>query len=486
MWIYAFLISTILIGGCKPKENEKTIVETRWQPIPTQPPVTPPPPTPPAQDSFIDFANFEQEIIDDLNSIVEPERVFTRYIWNPRYNEDLEDKVNDQVRDGVNLGINMLSSERDLTRTFPVGRTKSILRIDMRDYNMTREEWTLIEENLDLPVQSQTIRGQTIRFLTQARVPWVYAGDLFNTSFNKTVRTPYGPVGLYYILVDQPGVNDLDDFFAGIGVDPVQEFQDLEAKCVGFTRSKIALQKNRLICAYETDDGNLYITYDTDQGGDNLFQNPFPLESEANKIFAHDASEHIYSLPNSLFGWRLNTSGGNEEAETEAPITVVIDTEASGLGLDPTIRLLSCSRCHIEIINAQDQIGPHVATSTGFDADDKLDAINIFREDAFQAAVRRDTAKFKDALNELGISGDRDPLNWYVTDPIRLEQDVTQIAALFFLKPGEFSLRLRASPNAAIEVGNLLNAGGSIGLDQLAQSFNTIVNDLNLFKDRDQ
>ena len=484
--MYLFVLMFALVFGCKPKENETTIVETRWQPVPTQPPVQPPPPLPPPSDNFLDLANFEQEIIDDLNSIVEPERVFTRYIWNPRFNEGRTDAENRQVVDGVNLGINSLSSERDLTRVFPVGRSQSILRIDLRDYDMTREEWQLIEENLDLPVQSQTIRGQTIQFLSQARVPWVYAGDFFNTAFNKEVQTNYGTVGLYYLVVDQPGVNDLDDFFEGIGTDVAGEFQDLEAKCVGFTRSKIALQKNRLICAYESNDGNVYSTYDTDQGGDNLFENPFPFEAGSARVFDHDAQEHIYSLPNGLFGWRLNGANGRAAAETEAPITIVIDTEAGALVLDPTIRRLSCSRCHMEIINAQDQIGSHIASSSGFDADDKLLAQNFFREDAFQAAVRRDSERFRASLASLGIDPGRDPLNWYVTDPLRLEQDIEQIAALFFLKPGEFGLLLRSSPRASVEVGNLLNDGGTVGLDQLSNSFDTIIEDLNLFKDRDQ
>lgn len=484
MWFFV-LIATLFFG-CKPKENEKTVIETRWQPVPTQPPVQPPPPLPPPQDEFIDLSNFEQDIIDDLNSIVEPERVFTRYIWNPRFNEGVDEQINSSVRDGVNLGINMLSSERDLSKVFPVGDSQNILRIDLRDYNLTKAEWRVVEDSLDLPVQSQTIRGQTIAFLTQARVPWVYAGDFFNTAFNKDTETRLGRVGIYYLLVDQPGVNNLDNFFAGLGVNVQQEFDDLEAKCVGFTRSKIALQKNRLICSYEIDDGNLYGTFDTDIGGDNLFENPFPLESGSERVFQHDASEWIYSLPNGLLGWRLNANIGNGEAETEAPITVVIDTEASSIGLDPTIRLLSCSRCHIEIINAQDQLGPHIASSAGFNADDKLDAINIFREDAFQAAVRRDTNRLQEGFAELGFAPDRDPLNWAVTDPIRLEQDIEQIAAIFFLKPGEFALKLRASPNASIEVGNLLNSGGTVGLDQLSNSFATIIQDLNLFKDRDQ
>jgi hypothetical protein len=479
------LMIAALALGCQAPEK-KTIVETRWKPIPTELPQAPPDPLPPVDPKFLDFDNFEQEIIDDLNAIVEPERIFTRYIWNPRFNEGLDATQNSQIRDGVNLGINSISSEKDITTVHQVGRSGNIFRIDMRDYNLTREEWTLIEESLDLPVQSQTIRGQTIQFLAQARVAWVYAGDFFNTAFTKTVNTSIGPLGLYYLLVDQPGADDINKFFAGIGVNPAAEFRDLEAKCVGFTRAKIALQKNRLICSFDTTDGNVYSTYDTDAGGDNLFENPFPVEANLAKTFKNDAQEHIYSLPNGLFGYRLNGAAAKKRAENEAPITVVIDTEASGIGLDPTIRLLSCSRCHIEIVNAPDQIGPHIQSSTGFNAKAKLDALNIFRQDAFQAAVRRDSARFKAALAEMSIAPSRDPLNWAVTDPHRLEQDVTQIAALFFLEPGEFALRLRAAPDASVQVGSLLNDGGTIGLDQLATSFNVVINDLNLFKDRDQ
>ena len=583
---YIFLIlSLALLPNCGQKKKEK-IIE-----VPFEIPAKTPPPLPPEDPTFLTFDRFEQEIIDDLQSLPESQRLETTYIWNNRFNEPedfvaqaLTLKLESQgfgdtfqeyvptieetredcskfvetlqesnwggtlellieatqekcrslreveligdtfaenegiefdkavsfrlhadqiiseinlmanalrksemkaIRDGINFAINSLSVERELVQVTPIGSTGQLYRVDLDSYGITRVKWNAITERLTNAVFSNTIRGQTIRALTQLKTPWVYAGDVFLTAHNSP--------GLYYYLVEQPGQRSLADFFDGIGLDLQDEFDDLEAVCGGGTESQIALQKNRLICVADADEGSVWTTYDTDSipnFGDNLNEDPFPEEARSRKIFRHDAQEHLYFGVNGLLYKRLNSAavqGQGGAAEDIAPADIVLNRQAATKGLSGQIDLVSCSLCHFAgVIPFRDQIGNHIARTPSFSADDKLRGQNIFRAEKMTVQLRKDNNRLRSSLADLGVSQfEQDPLNNAITDPHRLEQSIEQVAATFFLKPDEFTGRLQGSTNASTQLGNLLS-GGSVGLDVRNSSFQVVIDDLNLFRDRDQ
>jgi hypothetical protein len=444
-------------------------------PVPTQPP----PPLPPGQPGFLDFDRFEQEIIDDLTSLPETQRERVIYVWNNRFNEGVSQNELQSTTDGINFGINSLSTERLLTRSTQIGSTDQIHRIDTSDFGLDRYKWGAISERLQLGVFSNTIRGQQIRALTQRATPWVYASDLFLTSFTSP--------GLYYYLVGQQGQESLGQFLDQIGVNLQDDFDALEALCAGYTNSQIALQKNRLVCGTESDDGFLFSTYDTDSvanDGDNLNENPFPFEARSDRTYVHDAQEHIYTCRNGLQCFRLNAAGLGA-AEDFAPDDVVLNRQAAAKGLSGTIDLMSCSLCHFAgIIPVEDELGNHISRTSAFDPNDKLRGLNIFRQDGLDVKIRRSNEIFRAALAELGIGQfERDPLNNSVTDPLRLEQNIQQIAAYFFLTPDEFRERLLGTDDAILKVGNLLT-GGSIKLEK--DDFDLLIQEMNLFIDSDQ
>lgn len=459
--------------SCKEKTKEK-IIEKPF-PVPTEPP----PPLPPAAPNFLGYDRFEQELIDDLTSLPEANRGRVIYIWNQRFNEGVGSRQNRDIEDGINFGINSLSTERLLTRATPIGASNQVYRIDTQDYGLDRYKWGAIEERLQLAVFSNTIRGAQIRALTQRATPWVYASDLFLTSFTSP--------GLYYYLIGQPGQDNLAIFLNEIGVNLQDDFDALEALCAGYTNSQIALQKNRLVCGTDSDEGFLFSTYDIDSvrnDGDNLNENPFPVEANSQRTYVHDAQEHLYTARNGLMFYRLNGAGVGA-AEDFAPADIVLNRQAAAKGLSGTIDLMACSLCHFAgIIPVEDELGAHIARTSAFDSGDKLRGLNIFRQDGLDVKIRRSNEIFRAALAELGIGQfEVDPLNNAVTDPLRLEQNVEQIAAYFFLSANEFKERLRASDNAVLKVGNLLT-GGSIKLEK--DDFDLIIEELNLFIDSDQ
>jgi len=470
------IILTCLLAlgvSCKQKTKE-TIVE---KPFPV--PVQPAPPLPPAAPGFLGFDRFEQELIDDLTSLPEATRGRVVYVWNNQFNEGVGPAQLKKVEDGINFGINSLSTERLLARVTPIGTTNQIYRVDTQDYGLDRYKWGAITERLTLPVFSNTIRGSQIRALTQRATPWVYAADLFLTSFTSP--------GLYYYLIDQPGQDAVAQFLNEIGVNLQDDFDALEAVCGGYTNSQIALQKNRLVCGTDSVDGFLFSTYDTDSirnEGDNLNETPFVVEARSGRTFIHNAQEHLYTSNSGLLQYRLNAAGVGE-AQDAAPADVVLNRQAAAKGLSAVIDLMACSLCHFSgIIPVEDEMRNHIANTSAFNANDKLRGENIFRQDGLDVKIRRANAIHRAALTEIGISQfESDPLNNAVVDPLRLEQNVAQIAGYFWLNEEEFKKCLRSSDEAVLKVGNLLT-GGSVRLE--SDDFQLIIEECNLFIDRDQ
>ena len=488
------LVALVLVSGlhgCHEKTRE-IIRETEWLPIPIEKPSKPPPPLPPRIDKFIGIPWFEQEQVADVESLPEVDRVFIRWIWNNRFNEQVSDAELGAARDGVALGVNSVSGERRKVIPQRIGSTKQIYRIDIRDYGWTRKQWVRIENELAIPVQSGTTRGRTLAFHTQTAVPWVYAPDFFKTIFNGIPNPKYpGKPGLYYDLLNQPGVNSLAEFHDGIGINFQEQFDNQDAVCEGDFPSDIALGKKRLVCSTEVTDGLLYGTYDIDKGGDSLLLNPFPKEARSERTFIHAAQEWIYPLSNQCHGYRLNATadqGGAGEAQGEAPVTVVINRRAASLGLSPIIDLLACSGCHNRIKAFKGKLGAHIASAAAdFDQDDKRRGEIFIDNVTMEARISRGTTDFNSfCLEGLGITpSDIDPIN-RITDPYRLDQNIKQIAAYFFLPTGRFGQLLSASGDAGAQLGTLLTAGGVIGFDDFTKAFPDVLIGLNLFIDKDQ
>ena len=482
MLIVILLLSLI---GCN-QNNREVLIEDRV--IPSSPVNVPPPLDVPDNPENIGLEIQEDQILLDLNTLSDNDRLNARYLIGCNYYNEGLTNLND-IEAGVNVGINSISTESRLERVAPIGVGGCTYRIDLDSFGLTRGEWQKIESSLLLDFVTESVRGQQIQFLTQSIKPYVFASDFFTTTTQADALTVRN--NLYYNLVEQP--LELADFFASIGVNVQQEFDDENVVVSGFSASQIALQKTRSVQALESDDGFVVTTYDSALSSqDSHFLNPFPLEAalakgskRSNKVFKFNAQEHIYTLPNGMMGFRLNGASG--AAEVLAPNDVVINLNATAEGLDPTIFIGSCANCHSTLnpmLQFTDQLANHILNQGAFDAQEKELADVFFNQTAMEGRLRRVTSEYQDSLNKLGAAepGDQDSLGKNIINPFRKEMDASQVAGYVMMPLGVFIQRLGGSNDSSQIFGNLLS-GGTVSLGVLSANFDQLVEDLGAYKD---
>ena len=477
------IIITLLgiLGGCYDEAKVYPV-----QPIIYPQPSNPiPPMKPPARPGFVGLDLIEDTILLDLQTLdSDQDRLNARYVLGcDQYNMGLD---LDSLKQGVDLGFNRISDEVNLEPVQPIGKDNCIYRIDLDSYTITRNEWRNIERNTAFNFVTQTVRGQNIQFLTQARKPYLWAFELCTIYECDEVTDQDGRV--YYDIVDQDV--DTNKFLLQQGIILQDEVNNEDAIYSGFSQSQIALGKTRLIVALESNNGTCFGTYDTVLGGDDLFENPFTLELaqagnifQSNKIFRHDAQEWICSLNNRLFGlWRLNNA--NDIAEVEAPTNVVIDVEARKV--DAAIRVGSCHKCHFRqvAIPFKDQIAQHLSVNSAFDESEKLLGSIFFNYNKMSAVIDDINRRNDQALAELGIdnSVSVDPLTDRVFSPYRNEMNIDQVASLVLMTTEEFRRKLQGANISSQRLGNLVN-GGTVSLAVLSENYNTLTLELRAFED---
>ena len=482
MLIVILLLSLI---GCN-QNNREVLIEDRV--IPSSPVNVQPPLDVPDNPENIGLEIQEDQILLDLNTLSDNDRLNARYLIGCNYYNEGLTNLND-IEAGVNVGINSISTESRLERVAPIGVGGCTYRIDLDSFGLTRGEWQKIESSLLLDFVTESVRGQQIQFLTQSIKPYVFASDFFTTTTQADALTVRN--NLYYNLVEQP--LELADFFASIGVNVQQEFDDENVVVSGFSASQIALQKTRSVQALESDDGFVVTTYDSALSSqDSHFLNPFPLEAalakgskRSNKVFKFNAQEHIYTLPNGMMGFRLNGASG--AAEVLAPNDVVINLNATAEGLDPTIFIGSCANCHSTLnpmLQFTDQLANHILNQGAFDAQEKELADVFFNQTVMEGRLRRVTSEYQDSLNKLGAAepGDQDSLGKNIINPFRKEMDASQVAGYVMMPLGVFIQRLGGSNDSSQIFGNLLS-GGTVSLGVLSANFDQLVEDLGAYKD---
>lgn len=480
------LLAVALLVGCGPNNGGQKVYESDRPapPVPSQPIPVPPPQLPDVKPNFVSLQTAGDMMLVDLGTLNDQERQNTRYmVACNEYNAG--DKNMDKYIGATNKFVNSISTETRLSPVVPIGIAQCIFRIDLRDYGITPAEWTQLENLLLIDFIDESIRGQQIRFLTGTNKPYVFVSDAAITSLNADALTQNG---LYYELIEQPF--ELVDFFTSLGVNEQQEFDDEEATLAAFSRSQIALGKTRMVQALESDDGYVITSFDSDLNDqDNHFENPFPITAanaqgvqRSQNVFAVNAQEHIYHLKNGMLGFRLNGAAGT--LELEAPNSVVLNYDASGQSLDPTIYIGSCYACHsgTPMIPFTDQLGAHIENS-GFDALEKDLGRVFFNATKMDARLQETNRIYRDALDLVGAPETSDSIHQNLIYNLRREQTADQVAGLLMMPEDVFLNRLRGSQISSQIFGNLLNRGGSVGLADLNANFGQLVLDVGAYKD---
>lgn len=476
----------IPLGCQKPAKTKTVTVEV---PIP-QLPIENPPPVEPGKPGFLRFDEVEQFIDRDIKTLNATERLDARYLLACNFYNQGTQELEDHLA-GVNKGLNMISTERLITKADVIDDAGCIWRINLDEIGMTNEEWQRVERANVLPFISESVRGRTIRALTQTNQPMVYASSFFLTVMQADQVSISNQI--YYDLTEQP-LNDRE-FLQKIGIDLQREFNKEEPACAGGGRSQIALSKPRLICILDTtQDGFLLVTFDVSLAkNDSILVNPFLAEMAnipgfaTNKIFKFVASEWIFSMPNGLLtGYRLSNAGGT--AEVIAPTNIVIDIEQAGVGLPPDITLGACSNCHHQegAIFFKDDVFNQVLSNGNFNGPEKELAQAFYRTDKFQAKRTVANQIHTNALSEIGVSTlKEDPLVGNIIQPLRGELTVEDIAGYLFLDVNEFKTRLNGTNLSKVIFGSVLD-GGVVPLQDFVKGFPILQQELLLFRDQNQ
>lgn len=478
MFKYFVCLIVVMFGlACEPETKTKYVeVEVPVFPEPPEPP----PPLPPPQSGFLGFAWFEDAMLNYAQSVSTQDAENLFFLVGCDQKNISEEMAN--FKKGVDKGINSLSTERTLVKTAGVGGTGCIWAFDQRDVDIANAELELVTDRALFTVISETVRGETLQFLLQKQVTWSFADDFFLTAFEGDTLTDFAG-DTYRTIVDQ-ALLDVD-FEAAEGVDTFQDFEDEEAYAGSITNSPIAFN-SRFFWHIEGDNGWMHRAHDASlRQPDSTLTNPFNVEMQAllftDKIFAFVAKETLYKLLNGMLGVRLSDAAGN--GLSAAPADVVTDVVGGQNGLEPVIRLASCFSCHNSGLQGYvDELGPHIARTSSFNNDEKLLGLVFFNDANNQQAFEESDAAYARALGQLDIvPDDPDPISRMIT-PVRQPYGVSKGSAKFFLTPGEYQECLDGADVAQANLGAHLE-GRSVTLQVMADNFQNVIDECNLFRD---
>jgi len=476
--IYTVVLGLMLLDACGKTE---TVIRDGTLPLPEPPQSRPEDPIPDVKNpggATIENDELEQYALNDALSLNSADALNTVYLSGANF-VNFNDDVQSAMK-GTTLGLNLLSNRSFIESMRPVDPSKSIWAVDLRDFFGSKglTNWRLIEDNAVVKIVSQTVRFKNLQFITQKRIPIMHAQIFMETAMTAKI---------YYLLKDVP--QNENDFWALQGIDRQRDFdqRDREIFLAGFQDSLIAPDHNRMVRRMDGNNGTCWNTYDVDALNvvpeNNYFLFPFVPEARSKRSLKHAAGEILCRQQNGLFVMALY-NGAGVRADV-APTTVVVNTRTAALGLDPSIAIRDCTGCHTQfVLPVRDEMGQNIK-DRNFDASDKILGQLFFKPQAqIDSIIAEDNSEHASALLRMGIQsgGNKDPLNVGLIDKLRDGMDAKELAAFLYLPEAEFIQRLQASPQAGQEVGALLR-GGTIGFIGLQASIQTIINDLNLFRD---
>ena len=478
----------IMLGFVLPACTNKKTTEIGPEPIPPPLPPGTIPDVPPAAkdrgDGFTRFDVFETQILADLVSIPEQERLDSRYLILCDRSNESDPLMQDHIAASHKI-INQLSVRRRKVNTVGIGNDDCIRRIDLTDYGITRQQWRLIEDGDEFQLESNTERGLLIKQLTQARRPWMHLSNFALISYSRGVVIDGFETNrlIYYEILEMPAT--IQELYVQLGVDRQANYDQSDPGLIymGTCDSPIALEKCRSIERMETDDGAIYLTFDISLNSqENLKVNPFPPESRSLRVFRAEAHEAIFTLPNGLNGYVL-AGAATGELESFAP-TNIVQNNRSG-SLDPTINIARCMQCHVKMVeDNEDELRRHILGNQNFNIDDRRFAEDVIRPDLARLALfNQDTEQYCEEIEEIGNSCADIDTQTQLTDDFQKQWNLQQLGAYFFLDDDDMIACIRSSEDANQEIGDLA-VGGTASLVTIKRIKQDLIDDCALFEDR--
>lgn len=412
---------------------------------------------------FLSSADMLKSIRADLAKAKPRERAYLRYFTLTHlHNAGLSADEMQSFRHGLAKLVNSLSWGKRIVVPAAIDGAKTILRIDLRDFQWNEKTWDAILARNPYGVLFNTDLSREIAEASGCKLPYVRA-DWFVAVAS---RPP-----LYHDILQLPMTES--DLERQLRIDTLENIRQERAARAGFNSSGVS-RNNRLIERHEASGTVYWKSYDFagNTGRQNLFAHP---TGPANRddSFLHDGGEIIFSLPNGLQGYFLTDGKGNRI--DKGPTSVVSDPRRPDRAVENGLSCMSCHHCGI--IEKADQVRAHVLKNKQAFSEGALENLRALYPPADKMAgmMRADAKRFQDAVGKTGA-----PLS--ATEPITAlaqrfesELDLALVAAEAGVTKDDFLQALVRYPYLAKQLGPLRVEGGTVQRQVFVDCFQELV-----------
>jgi Tfp pilus assembly protein PilF len=409
--------------------------------------------------AFLSSADMLKALQADLEKAKPRDRPFLRYFTLTHlHNAGLSAEEMQSYRHGLSKLVNSLSWGKRIVTPQAIDLERTILRIDLRDYQWNEKIWEAIVARNPYGVLYATATAKAVSEAAKCSLPYVRA-DWFVAMGS---RPP-----LYHDILQLPkSENELEKM---LRVDTLENIRQERAARAGFNSSGVS-RNNRLIERHESGATIYWKSYDFggNTGRQNLFAQPLG-PGDQNDSFVHDGGEIIFSLPNGLQAYFL--ADGKGQRIDKGPTAIVSDPRRPDRAVENG---LSCISCHVRgIIEKNDQIRAHVLKNKDAFSDGTLETLLALYPpiDKMTSLMRADAKRFQEAVAQTGA-----PLS--ATEPIaalalrfEAELDLPLVAAESGVVPADLLKALEQYAYLAKQLGPLRVEGGTVQRQVFIDSF---------------
>ncbi len=419
---------------------------------------------------FISNDDVINSIAADMERQQEHRVAGTRYITLTHlHNACTETKELEVYRHAVIKLLNSLSRNSDVVRlsTSFADEDKTILRFNLVDVGWADSDWEKLASVYPYAVKPELRKYGFVSSQLATKVPAI-RGDWLGFS---ATRPP-----IYHDLLQLP--KTFGELQKKLGVDVAGNIKKFLARRSGFQRSFVS-QNNRLIERHTISTGHFWTSYDFagNKGNQSLFEHPTGPGGKDG--FNHDGGETVFSLPNGLNGYYLNTADGKRL--DKGPTEIVRDIDRKDLAVTNGI---SCFGCHDQGIRlAKDDIRGHVTGNRNFPKEvrdavealyppqEEMDRLLKLDSERFLAAMRK--ADLDPALKVGGIE-----MISALSKQYEKNIDLRQVAAEFGLSSDALKQAAGGVGGNALTLVRRLEQQGYVPRDNLEVSYAGLVSSL--------
>jgi mono/diheme cytochrome c family protein len=413
--------------------------------------------------TFLSESAILAQIRSDLAAMPDRTLPYLRYFsLTNRYNAGVPEAELESYRSALSKLINSLSRHPEITPPAAIDSTRTLFRIDLRDYNWTLATWNVLVAAY--PYGVRTSDGDSIAHITGSPVPYLRA-DWF------VAEASVAP--LYYDILDLP--RTAPELEKQLEVDAARDLAEEKNVARAGVRSSGVSQNNRILERHVSQHGAYWKSFDFRSNLDdqNIFRDPLRFNAAGSEI--------IFNLPNGLQAYFLADARGNRL--DNAPINIVSDRNNPD---DPIIHNgRSCMSCHFAGMQSfKDDVRPVVSGLSASQVDRQRVLALYPPQEALDRLIDKDRRRFQEAVEKTGafvpISALEEPIT-ALSQSYNSEMSVAEAASEAGLETPEFLTRLSSSARlASLGFGQLAVSGGGIKREAWEKQFGDLVRELRL------